>query len=201
MELRKETKELIQKYKHYIETNQFDLLFSKIQSDIVPQATSRFCSALTSAGIDFLKHMTYIPEGCFYGSMFEHFTIPSNITKINWEAFAFSDLQNIVIPSSVKYIEPQAFESCDDLRHVIFDEGCKIIDTYCFLSCDSLKSIVLPSTLTEIGEGIFSDCPDGLSIVYTGTKEEWDIITKHNYAFSGCNVEYISCANGTVILS
>lgn len=201
MELTKETKELIQKYKHYIETNQFDLLFSKIQSEIVPQATSRFCNALTSAGIDFLKHMTYIPEGCFYGSMLERFTIPSNITKINWEAFAFSDLQNIVIPSSVKYIEPQAFEACYDLRHVVFDEGCKIIDTFCFTSCDSLKSIVLPSTLTKIGGGIFSGCSDSLTITFTGTKEEWNKIVQHNHTFSGCNVGYVSCANGTVILN
>lgn len=199
--LTKVTKQLIQKYKHLIETNQFDLLFTKIESDVVPQTTNNFCNALIAAGIDFLKHMTYIPEGCFYGSMFEHFTIPSNIRKINWKSFASSDLQNIVIPSNVLYIEPQAFEACYDLRHVVFDEGCKIIDSYCFTSCDSLKSIILPSTLTEIGEGVFNGCIDTLSIVYTGTKEEWYRITKHNYAFSGCDIEYVSCADGNVILS
>lgn len=201
MELTKETKQLIQQYKHFIETNQFDLLFRKIQCKIVPQATNKFCSALTSAGIDFLKHMTYIPEGCFYGSMFERFTIPSNITKINWEAFAFSDLQNIVIPSSVKYIESQAFEACYDLRHVVFDEGCKIIDTFCFASCDSLKSIVLPSTLTELTEGVFNGCPSTLNIKYNGTKDQWYDILKHNYTFSGCGVESVFCSDGVVIVS
>ncbi len=201
MELTNGVKYLIKKYKYYIETSQFDLLFRKVEIDVIPLVINKFCNALTVAGIDFLNYMTYIPQGCFYGSTFEHFTIPSNITKINWEAFAFSDLQNIVIPSSVKYIEPEAFECCYDLRHVIFDEGCILIDSFCFTRCDSLKSVVLPSTLANIGEGIFSGCPDSLKITYKGTKAQWDKIKKDTQAFSGINVEYISCTDGTVMLS
>ena len=199
--LRNTTKELIQKYRKLIEHNEFDVLFRKIQAEFVPTITCEFCSALISAGIDFLKHMTYIPEGCFIGATFEKFTIPSNIEKICWKAFMYSDLQNIVIPSNIKIVEAEGFSACYDLRHVIFDEGCTRIDSYCFASCDSLKTITLPSTLVELDEGIFNGCPDTLTIKYNGIKDQWNKILKHNYAFSGCEVDSVTCSDGVVIVS
>lgn len=201
MELKKKTKELIQKYRKLIEHNEFDVLFKKIHAEVVPIVTGEFCSVLRSAGINFLEHMSYIPEGCFSGATFEKFTIPSNIEKICCKAFMYSDLQNIVIPSNIKIVEAEGFSACHDLRHVIFDEGCTRLDSYCFASCDSLKTISLPSTLVELDEGIFNGCSDTLTIKYNVTKDQWNKILKHNYTFSGCDVDSVICSDGVVIVS
>lgn len=88
--------------------------------------------------------------------------IPSEIDGIpvtNIGEYAFQDsttlLNNIFIPSSVKYILTGAFNnSCDDetasMQKVIISEGVSWIGALAFYNCTNLEYINLPSTVSTI---------------------------------------------------
>ena len=108
------------------------------------------------------------------------YTIPSKVTKIEEEAFAYSSLTKIVIPDQVKEIGEGAFEYNEDLQTLIFGKGIKTIPKSCcyydrgltsvtipegvktiessaFWWCTSLKMITLPKTISNIGESFEKD--------------------------------------------
>lgn len=65
-----------------------------------------------------------------------------NVKEIGNAAFAFSDIENAVIP-----------------------EGIDSIGASAFAGCARLKSITLPKSVTKIGDGAFSYCPELENIV------------------------------------
>lgn len=71
-----------------------------------------------------------------------------------------SELEGIVIPSSVTYIGDCAFLCCEELKNVTISNGVKSIGTYAFDGCSSLKSITVPDSVTTIDIGAFYDCTD-----------------------------------------
>ena len=82
----------------------------------------------------------------------------SNLTTIEWNAFAECGLTTITIPSSVTKIESEAFAYCD-LDTVIFeDNGQKVtIGDEAFCGCEHLVGIALPRNVS-LGENVFEDC-------------------------------------------
>lgn len=109
------------------------------------------------------------------------FELPSNIRKIGKYAFAgCTNLEEIVIPSSVEEMETDVFRDCVELKSATFQtdedgraclktlpwncfylcvnltsldlpEGLETIDDYAVQCCLSLKSIHLPNSLKTIG--------------------------------------------------
>ena len=69
-----------------------------------------------------------------------------------------SNLETLVIPSSVKTIGDRAFFNCSNLRSVKFSSGLTEIKTYAFDFCTSLTSISLPDTTKTLGTGAFFGC-------------------------------------------
>ena len=84
-------------------------------------------------------HVNYygneIPRTAFFGKPLTTVVLPAGIEGIGYAAFAGCDqLQSIVLPSSITYIEDYAFAST------------------------GLTSIDLPSTVVVMGDGVFSRC-------------------------------------------
>ena len=76
-----------------------------------------------------------IPRTAFFGKPLTSVVLPANIEGIGYAAFAGCDqLQSVVIPASVTYIEDYAFAGT------------------------GLTSIDLPSTVGFMGDGVFSRC-------------------------------------------
>ena len=101
--------------------------------------------------------------------------------------YGLSDLEDLIIPNSVTYIEEGAFGYCDNLHYNTFDNGlylgnnsnpymilvkavdntvssfnfnpnCKIIYAYALRGCGSLTSITIPESIIYIGIGAFNEC-------------------------------------------
>ena len=93
----------------------------------------------------------YVPQ-----NIVSEYTIPSGVTQINSQAFAYREgLVKVTIPSTVQTIDVSAFEGCSNLTDVVFEENENItkIDTLTFAFCEKLENVNLANltNLTEIG--------------------------------------------------
>ena len=122
---------------------------------------------------------TVIADGAFYEYHYNEET--------DEETYS-SNLQGVVIPSSVTHIGESAFEYCDNLASVTLSNGLKYIGSYAFNSCNSLKSITIPDSVTEINESAFSRCyslenvtlPSGISTISYGLFRSCDNLNSIN---------------------
>ena len=75
--------------------------------------------------------------------------------------FAFSqqsNIQSVVLPSSVTSVHLQAFANCANLETIVLPDSLSVIDDEAFTNCVKLTAIKLPQILSIIGEGAFSGC-------------------------------------------
>ena len=131
--------------------------------------------------------------------------LPSYITKINQDAFAWCDsltsvvigdsvtsidsaafyncnsLTSVVIGDSVTSIGHSAFGSCTSLTSVVIGDGVTTIGGYAFSGCDSLKSVVISDSVTTIGEDAFHGCSSLTSVVIPD-----NVTSIGQYAFLRC---------------
>ena len=101
-------------------------------------------------------------------------TIPSRykgkpVTAINNAAFPNSAVTSVTIPDSVSSIRQ-----------------------YAFYNCGKLETIRIPVSVTSIGSYAFDDCPSSMTVTYSGSKKQWDAITKGSY--NGVLENHLICA-------
>lgn len=105
----------------------------------------------------------------------------NSVEKIGYLAFGRSGLKEIIIPSTVKYIDSglcyecpdlvkavfacnadyygtSLFDTCTSLENVSLPDGLKKIDRLWFWGCTSLADIKIPSSVEEIGYKAFTSC-------------------------------------------
>lgn len=151
------------------------------------------------------KPVTMIDHAAFHNSAVTSVTIPDSVTSIHDSAFAYcSSLTNISIPNSVTAIGSFAFEGCTKLESITLPSSlltiseflfydCSQLTTihipdsvssirqYAFYNCGKLKTIRIPVSVTSIGSYAFDDCPSSMTVTYSGSKKQWDAITKGSY--------------------
>lgn len=96
-----------------------------------------------------------IGEYAFYLTYMKNITLPSTLKEIKANAFNSAQLEYVEIPSSVETIGEYAFSRAK-VRDVKLNEGLLKIEKYAFYSCEYLETINFPNTLTEIGNAAFS---------------------------------------------
>ncbi len=121
--------------------------------------------------------------------------LPDTITEIGYEAFTNSSIEEIVIPDSVTYIAPYAFEFCNKLKKVSLSKNVKVIESQTFCGCTELTEIILPEGLQIIGDHAFDGCTSLEEIVIPGSVKEI-----RSNAFGGCSslkvLTFLEGANG-----
>lgn len=151
------------------------------------------------------KPVTMIDHAAFHNSAVTSVTIPDSVTSIHDSAFSYcSSLTNISIPNSVTAIGSFAFEGCTKLESItlpsslltiseflFYDcsqlttihipDSVSSIRTYAFYNCGKLETIRIPVSVTSIGSYAFDDCPSSMTVTYSGSKKQWDAITKGSY--------------------
>ena len=96
------------------------------------------------------------------------FTIPSTVTTIYDQAFAYCDLTSITIPNSVVRIGQEAF-----------------------YYCTNLANLTIPESVAYIGPGAFYYCSELDSIDYGGTMDQWKEVKTNNSVY-----QVVYCSNG-----
>lgn len=195
---------------------------SGLESIVIPDSVTSLGSEATFYGCDELKSVTLgksltkIPNMAFFScGRLKTITIPNNINTIESEAFRYSGLESIVIPSSVTTMGTGVFRECESLTSVTFEnanltdgeipyETCRFCDNLisvkitqgittigvnAFSNCPNLKTVLLPDSITLI-KGSFSICENLTDIYYTGTQEQWEAITIYYNELENATIHY-----------
>lgn len=86
-----------------------------------------------------------------------HWGLP--VIEIGENAFwARTDIQKVVLPTSIVKVGKSAFEGCGQLTTVDFGQSLVTVDERAFALCQNLSSVTLPNTTKEIGEKAFWNC-------------------------------------------
>ena len=134
-------------------------------------------------------------------------------TLVNISTFAFADcvnLDDLKIPSSVRYIGDKAFFNCSKLTSIVLPRGLTSMGWYAFTGssftnitlpnsvesigfrafyeCSSLTSIIIPDSVTSIDQGAFENCSSLTSIIIPDSVTSID-----RWAFRGCDRLTIYC--------
>ncbi len=135
-----------------------ETLEEKMQA-IVPEETMSNTSGAEHENLVNLDD--YIIEGATvikYIGTSKKTTVPEYIEKIGENAFANSDVEDVILPPNLKIIEKSAFGWCEKLKNIAFPDTLEIIDEFAFADCSSLESIILPDSVQFIGASAFHAC-------------------------------------------
>ena len=126
-------------------------------------------------------HDNSISDYLFESTHIESIVLPNNVTSIQYSAFFCSSLTTISIPSSVTYIDRDAFRNCRSLTSVTIPNSVTSIDGYTFSGCTSLTTVIIPNSVTSIGGSAFSGCKGLTSVTIPNSVESIG-----DYAFQSC---------------
>ena len=90
-----------------------------------------------------------------------YFAAGSSVSVIGKDAFKdCTNLEKIVLPTSVKTIESGAFENCASLKEIVFTGDCDGLSLAAgaFKDCSSLEKITLPAGLEKLADKTFEGC-------------------------------------------
>ena len=152
----------------------------------------RGCSSLVS--ITFPDSVTSISDYAFYECTgLTSLIIPDSVTVIGNAAFrACVGLTSVSFGNGTTIIGKQAFFSCDKLTSVSLGKRVAVIGEDAFASCYSLSSVKIPDSVTEIDVNAFSNC-GALSSLTIGS----GVTQIGNFAFNGCYSLETVCYTGT----
>ena len=107
-------------------------------------------------------------------------TLPETIETIGVEAFSYSKLFKINLPSSLRRIESKAFYNCSNLIEAILPDSLEFIGESAFM-CSGLLSINIPKKVKYICTNTFYGC-EALNTVVLHE----ELIAIEVSAFQGC---------------
>ena len=98
---------------------------------LIEEEAFSFCSALS--GVSLPHNISYIDTGTFMDCGFKSVTIPSNVSRIGYQAFyENTSLESVVIEDGTTEICRSAFEGCVSLKSITIPASVKTIDSFAF---------------------------------------------------------------------
>lgn len=95
--------------------------------------------------------------------------IPAEVDGVEisalYSAFAYSDIESVVMPDTITKIYYGAFNFCAKLKNVTVSAGVTHLGNS-FFGCESLEKIIITPSVTDIEDGIFTTCPN--VVIYGG---------------------------------
>lgn len=163
-----------------------------------------------------------ICENAFYGASISNIYLPDNFSAIYKYAFAYSTIKSIDFSNTdVTFIPQRAFMKCEELENVVLPSELDYIDREAFSSTTSLRKLDFPSSLWTIGAYAFeksgiedvdlSECNDFLDIgedafkdttsLYSFKFPQVNFETLSSYMFTGSSVAHVDLPCVTKICS
>lgn len=98
-------------------------------------------------------------DGAFAYSGLEEIIVPDRVKYIGENSFAgCGQLKRAVLPDKLREIKENTFRWCKNLREVAFPRELDVIRISAFEGCDALRTVDLPEGVAAIEEGAFAGC-------------------------------------------
>lgn len=140
-------------------------------------------SAHKSADSVFLPSTLHYVTGFAANNDVRYVSVPDGVTAISPNAFCYSSLEGIDLPSQMQSIGAWAFEFCEALRRVAMPASLDTLGQACFEGCALLEAVDIPNGLRSIPVEAFLGC-SSLSAITLGDAVE----VIDTAAFGGCSV-------------
>lgn len=106
------------------------------------------------------------------------YAVPEGTERIFVSAFQYSNLETIVLPSTLTEIDNWVFARCKALRIIEIPAGVTSVGEYAFYEIPTLSFVKFNGLLPYVGECAFTDTAAGFTILYPENVESWtDVIT------------------------
>lgn len=120
-----------------------------------------------------------IPENVTYNG------VSYTVTQIPENGFQYSrNVQEIVMPDSVKIVGKNAFISCDSASKITLSRNLEKIEEGAFYNCASLKTITIPGNVSVIEKEAFWSCKELTEVTLENPDNP---IAYGGSVFWGCN--------------
>ena len=108
--------------------------------------------------------------------------IPNSVEVVGEGAFSYCEgfTGTLTLSNSITQIEDFTFDGCTGLSgEVVIPDGVTHVGYMAFDNCRGVTSVILPDSIKEFEDYAFHcDSKVYQNIVYKGTKEEWEAVTK-----------------------
>lgn len=128
----------------------------------VPSMGFQDCKALKTVSL--AEGITKIDFNAFSGSGIENLTLPSSIKNIEQSAFSGSSIRSISLPQNLKSLTWMVFSGCTNLTSISIPQNVTTIESGAFYGCSSLSSVIIPASVRTIEQAAFYEC-DKLMLV------------------------------------
>lgn len=114
--------------------------------------------------------------------------------------YSNTNLTSVTIPTGVLGIDAYAFYHCSKLTSISFPNGLVSIGEYAFADCKKLTELSLGKDTMLIDASAFEDCNNLTRILFSGTTEEWRVISKDYHWLYDAPLKEVICTNGSILL-
>ena len=158
------------------------------------------CSGLTS--VTLTDGLEAINKSAFTGcKLLANINIPTTVNYIGEMAFSQCEaIKSVQIPDNVVSIKKSTFRDCTSLQFVSLPNSLMNIEEQAFRNCKALVSLTIPSSVITLDKYVFVYCSSLKLIMYDGTTDAWNRVSKSTKWNDHSPVSYIQCKNGKVRL-
>ncbi len=135
----------------------------------------------------------YIGKGAFADTGLVNITLPDSIERLDGTFSRCTQLKEIRIPNSVKYIGNETFMNCHNLTNIVLPDKLKEIGDYAFWKCEKLEDFVMPEGIERIGYQAFFWCDSLGNVNIPG-----NTITIEEEAFYACRLGTVTVISKNV---
>lgn len=122
----------------------------------------------------------------FYQTNIQRVVMPTSVTSVALRALCdCGQLTSVTLPNGLTSIGAHAFANCKKLPSVVIPEGVTAIQERTFYHCDKLEYVSLPQSLQTIGNEAFYYCPITTLSIPNG------VTSIGNYAFQYSSLQLL----------
>lgn len=159
-EIRGGIHKIIEEHIAEIDANNFGPIYDDMWEKEVPmEYVSTLTEQFWEAGIEPLEHMNYVPEcyAAFLIEVPETMVVPGNCLKISTNAYCYCYMEEIIMEEGVDTIGELAFAHCNNLTSITIPSSIKMINPKAFQSCENLSYIKYNGTKDQFQKMKFTN--------------------------------------------
>jgi TPR repeat protein len=93
-----------------------------------------------------------------YTTLANRIVVEDSVTHIEANAFEDVPAERIFLSKNLEYIGEECFKNCRNLNQILIPDSVREIKDRAFEGCESLRSLIIYDECSEIGDNVFAGC-------------------------------------------